>query len=324
MDQYRSPADQPDGVPDRTWATGTPGPSPQYPGPLLDEQKAAASQLVPRQVSGARGLLGGVVPLAALGVGMAYSYSQRLALGAMFEGRNPEHVPGVTLHIGIPGDRWIYTSWLGVACLAAALLVFILTLARAGSAARVVAGVGALAGGAGLILGYLGYSEYYPVTEWQAEEYPDLLINVIAVAALAYVAVRPHRTPDVPPAPVTAGRTQPVRSPGPYGTDGWSHGGSGYGQPAQTAATNGLAIASLVLGILWLYWLGSLLAVVFGHIALGQIRRAGGRQSGRGLALVGAILGGVGLAVLAVGVAVLVAASGDSYGAEPALRAVVL
>jgi hypothetical protein len=28
--------------------------------------------------------------------------------------------------------------------------------------------------------------------------------------------------------------------------------------------TNGLAIASMVLGIVWVYWLGSVLALVFG------------------------------------------------------------
>lgn len=314
MDQYRSPADQSDGSPDRTWAAGAPGSARQYPGPTLDEQDVPASQSLPRQVSGGRGLLSGVVPLSALVAAMAYAYSQRLALGAVFEGRNPQHVPGGTLHAGIPGDRVIYTSWLGVACLAAALLVFILELARAGGAARAVAGFGALAGGSGLILGYLGSSEYYPVTEWQAREYTDLLLNLIAVAALVYVAARPRRTPDRPPAPFTAGPTRPIRSPGPHTTDGWPYGGSGYAQPVQAAGTNGLAIASLVLGILWLYWLGSLLAVVFGHIALGQIRRAGGPQSGRGLALAGVILGWVGLAVLAAGVAVLVSASGDSYG----------
>jgi hypothetical protein len=59
--------------------------------------------------------------------------------------------------------------------------------------------------------------------------------------------------------------------------------------------TNGLAIAALVLGILWLYWVGSILAVIFGHIALSQIRHTG--QRGRGLAIAGLVLGYVGLAL---------------------------
>jgi hypothetical protein len=62
-----------------------------------------------------------------------------------------------------------------------------------------------------------------------------------------------------------------------------------------TPSTNGLAIAALVLGILWLYWVGSILAVIFGHIALSQIDHS--RQRGRGLAIAGLVLGYVGLAL---------------------------
>ena len=35
--------------------------------------------------------------------------------------------------------------------------------------------------------------------------------------------------------------------------------------------TNGLAIASMVLGIVWIYWIGSILALIFGYVAKGQI-----------------------------------------------------
>ncbi|TAN22623.1 MAG: DUF4190 domain-containing protein [Acidobacteria bacterium] len=61
--------------------------------------------------------------------------------------------------------------------------------------------------------------------------------------------------------------------------------------------TNGFAIASLVLGILWLYWLGSILAIVFGHIALVQIRRRQGNSAGRGMAIAGLVLGYIGIAI---------------------------
>lgn len=56
----------------------------------------------------------------------------------------------------------------------------------------------------------------------------------------------------------------------------------------------GMAIASLVFGLLGitiLPLLGSVLAIIFGHIALGQIQRSNGRKSGRGLAVSGLILG---------------------------------
>ena len=62
--------------------------------------------------------------------------------------------------------------------------------------------------------------------------------------------------------------------------------------PAPT--TNGFAVASLVLGILgWtlLPFLGSVGAVIFGHMARGQIRRAARLQDGDGLAVAGLVLG---------------------------------
>ena len=59
--------------------------------------------------------------------------------------------------------------------------------------------------------------------------------------------------------------------------------------------TNGLAVASLVLGIVWVFGIGSILAVIFGFVARRQIRQSGGRQSGGGMALAGIILGFVGV-----------------------------
>lgn len=60
--------------------------------------------------------------------------------------------------------------------------------------------------------------------------------------------------------------------------------------------TNGKAIASLVFGILWMFGLGSILAVVLGHMAKREIDRSGGRQGGRGIAVAGLILGWLGVA----------------------------
>jgi len=59
--------------------------------------------------------------------------------------------------------------------------------------------------------------------------------------------------------------------------------------------TNGYAVASLVLGILWLWWLGSILALAFGYAARRQIAASGGRQGGDGLAIAGIVLGWVGV-----------------------------
>jgi hypothetical protein len=71
--------------------------------------------------------------------------------------------------------------------------------------------------------------------------------------------------------------------------------------------TNGFSIASLVLGIVWIYWIGSILALVFGYIAKSQIDRSGGAQGGRGMAIAGIVLGWIGIASLIL-VIIIVAA----------------
>jgi hypothetical protein len=66
--------------------------------------------------------------------------------------------------------------------------------------------------------------------------------------------------------------------------------------------TNGLAVASLVLGIVWIYWIGSILALIFGYIAKGQIKDSQGQQSGRGMAIAGIVLGWVWIGFLTLGI----------------------
>ena len=56
---------------------------------------------------------------------------------------------------------------------------------------------------------------------------------------------------------------------------------------AAAPQVSGLAVFSLVLGVLWLGGLGSLLAVVLGIAALSRIRHSGGRLSGKPIAAAG-------------------------------------
>ena len=79
----------------------------------------------------------------------------------------------------------------------------------------------------------------------------------------------------------------------------------------QQPKTNGLAVASLVLGIIWIYWIGSVLALIFGYTAKGQIDRSNGMQSGRGLAIAGIVLGWVGIGTLTI---VIIIAAANSTG----------
>jgi hypothetical protein len=85
---------------------------------------------------------------------------------------------------------------------------------------------------------------------------------------------------------------------------------SGYGYPGYPSygygtvqKTNGLAVASLVCSLLWVFGLGAILAVIFGFIARSQIKRSDHAQRGKGLALAGIIIGVLGLVVVGLSVA---------------------
>lgn len=77
---------------------------------------------------------------------------------------------------------------------------------------------------------------------------------------------------------------------------------------------NGLAIASMVLGILWIWWIGSILAIIFGFVSLNQIKNSNGAQTGRGMAIAGLVLGFIGLGTILF--FFVVAAVGSSVSTE--------
>jgi hypothetical protein len=81
----------------------------------------------------------------------------------------------------------------------------------------------------------------------------------------------------------------------------------------QPASTSAKAIASLVLSVIYVCGLGSLAAIVLGHLARGEIRRSGGRVGGTGIASAGLVLGYIGLALtLVIGGALTVGAINDT------------
>ena len=81
-----------------------------------------------------------------------------------------------------------------------------------------------------------------------------------------------------------------------------------YPFAAAPGRTSGLAIASMVLGIVWIYWIGSILAVIFGHIAISQAKKDP-RLRGKGMAIAGLVLGYVGIGLLVVTIMVAAASS---------------
>ena len=64
--------------------------------------------------------------------------------------------------------------------------------------------------------------------------------------------------------------------------------------------TSGLAIASLIFGLLFFVFPAAVLAVILGHISNSQIRKSAGRLKGAGMSLAGMILGYVGIAFIPI------------------------
>ena len=83
------------------------------------------------------------------------------------------------------------------------------------------------------------------------------------------------------------GYQPPPPAPGAYGYP------PGIGYPQQSAGTNGFAIASLACALAGLLCLGtiSFLGLIFGVVALNQIKKTG--QGGHGLAIAGIVVGGL-------------------------------
>ena len=75
------------------------------------------------------------------------------------------------------------------------------------------------------------------------------------------------------------------------------------GQPvAAFSQVNGLAIASVLVAVLWFAGIGAVLALVFGYRARSQIKNSAGRQTGSALAAAGIILGWIGITIVVAGV----------------------
>jgi hypothetical protein len=119
--------------------------------------------------------------------------------------------------------------------------------------------------------------------------------------------------------------------PGGYGYQPPPAGGYGYPPqygypPLPSPGTNAMAVASLVCSLFgWIcLFIGALLGVIFGFVALSQIKRSG--QRGRGMAIAGIIIGSV---LLVLGIALWTLAAifrhtpNTDYSSAPAVVQVV-
>lgn len=73
-----------------------------------------------------------------------------------------------------------------------------------------------------------------------------------------------------------------------------------YAPPLGPPQTSGKAIASLILGIFFFLIPTAILAIIFGHLSLSDIKKSAGRLQGRGMAITGLVLGYAGIAFIPV------------------------
>ena len=88
----------------------------------------------------------------------------------------------------------------------------------------------------------------------------------------------------------------------------------------ESAHTNGLAIASFVVSLLWFFGLGSLLAIIFAISARRSIKRSHGRQTGNGFAIAGLVIGILGVLGMALLIAIAAAANHGLHQADKAIQ----
>ena len=104
-----------------------------------------------------------------------------------------------------------------------------------------------------------------------------------SLAAAEAVPLAPSmlgQTGPQPPSPTSQAAPQPPAAPPPE--------------------TSGMAVGSLICGILFVFFPAAITAVVLGHISRSEIRRSAGRLKGDGMALAGLILGYVGISVIPI------------------------
>jgi hypothetical protein len=197
------------------------------------------------------------IGLAALALGVpialsGFSYGDYLAV-ALLEWLNPLVLVGLAITVGLGGAaKRVF------ACLAAALAVL----------------------GAIVQLFLVVFSEYaFWDGYWLYLAVMCLAPIQMVLAGLAYIWVAFAPLPGEQPAHAAAA-PRPGAPPG-----------APYGYRPVAVGTNGMAVASLVFGIIG----GSVLAIIFGHVARSQVKRTG--QEGGGMALAGLILGYIWLVI---------------------------
>ena len=145
-----------------------------------------------------------------------------------------------------------------------------------------------IAGAAGLLANTFGYA---------ASGLVGILLSAAGIVGAVLVAN------SVGGGPARSAAAAPA-SAGPY-LGNYSGSDAAYTAIARPQTTNGFAVSALIFGLIG----GTILPIVFGHVALAQIGRTGER--GRGMAIAGLILGYLSLTIVIIIVIVVAVAAAN-------------
>lgn len=116
-----------------------------------------------------------------------------------------------------------------------------------------------------------------------------------------------YGAPQTPPAPAYESAPQAPAYPGYTAAPAPGYAAAPGQAYAPVAPTNSLAVVALISGIAGLViipFIGSIVAIITGHMSLGKLKTSG--EQGRGMALAGLIMGYVGIAFAALGIILLI------------------
>ena len=155
----------------------------------------------------------------------------------------------------------------------------------------------------------LSQSSYAPPAEIKAPALDDSFVDEVPQSS--YAPPAEIKAPALDDSFVDEAPQSPY-SPPVEGVEGAS-----YTPGPSLPVTNGLAIASMICGILSLVFFcfcGGLFlgipAVICGHLSLNQLNAPGNSQQGRGMAIAGLICGYLGIAILII---MMLGGNGSSY-----------
>ena len=93
----------------------------------------------------------------------------------------------------------------------------------------------------------------------------------------------------------------------------------GAGYPVTAAPkNNGLAVGSMVVSIFSILCIQpiGIVGAIMGHVALGQINKSGGMQTGRGMAIAGIVIGWIAFALFVLFLILVVTGNGFDFEVE--------